>query len=421
MSRHHRAQPSRRAWRTSVIATWILVLTTMAQALLIARGVERVRDIGHAFEAVVERWLPAAQLARDMQTAAQNRIIHLLRMAAEPDPLAREDDARAFEREGLAFGQARDALTALALDTEGQQRLEAVLAHAVQLSKAQRRAVEALLLGQDDVARAIMDTERVLEQQRALVGELAQFVQWMGEHVRREQQAVQAEQTAVLRTLLMLGVSIFGFGLAAGFVVAKVIRRAEDVLHAEREKAERAAHTDALTGLLNRRGFECAQQQWRRTAQPGEVHALLLIDLDRFKPINDEAGHDAGDAALRRIAALMRDHVRPQDAVARLGGDEFAILLHRRDAAQAVAVAERLRDAIAGLGFEWGDRRFSLGASIGVAAFDAGHTADDDWSRVLKAADDACYRAKRAGRNQVVCAGETSATEAAGEPSSVMR
>jgi len=237
----------------------------------------------------------------------------------------------------------------------------------------------------------------------------------------REQQAVRAEQQAVLRTLLWLGVTIFGFGLAAGFVVARVIRRAEDVLHAEREKAERAAHTDALTGLLNRRGFERAQQQWRRTAQPGEVHALLLIDLDRFKPINDEAGHDAGDAALRRIAALMRDHVRPQDAVARLGGDEFAILLHRRDAAQAVAVAERLRDAIAGLGFEWGGRRFVLGASIGVAAFDAGHTADDDWSRVIKAADDACYRAKRAGRNQVVCAGETSATEAAGEPSSVMR
>lgn len=206
-----------------------------------------------------------------------------------------------------------------------------------------------------------------------------------------------------------------------GFVVARVIRRAEDVLRTEPEHADRGAHTDALTGLVNRRGFERAQQQWRRTAQPGGVHALLLIDLDRFTPINDEAGHDAGDAALRRIAALMRDHVRPQDAVARLGDDEFAILLHRRDAAQAVAVAERLRDAIAGLGFEWGGRRFVLGASIGVAAFDAGHTADDDWSRVLKAADDACYRAKRAGRYQVVCAGETSAIEAAGEPSSVMR
>jgi predicted signal transduction protein with EAL and GGDEF domain len=94
--------------------------------------------------------------------------------------------------------------------------------------------------------------------------------------------------------------SHFGFGLAAGLVVARVIRRAEDVLRTEREHADRAAHTDALTGLLNRRGFERAQQQWRRTAQPGEEHALLLIDLDRFKPIN---GRSRSRRRRRRAAA----------------------------------------------------------------------------------------------------------------------
>ncbi|WP_334136207.1 GGDEF domain-containing protein, partial [Tepidimonas sp.] len=156
-------------------------------------------------------------------------------------------------------------------------------------------------------------------------------------------------------------------------------------------------------------------RRWRAEAVPGQTHAALLIDLDNFKPINDQAGHDAGDALLRRLALLLREQSRPVDAVARLGGDEFAVLLYNCDETQAVEVAQRILDALQQFVFEWQGRLFRLGASIGVVTFDAG-ASDEAWSDALKRADDACYAAKRAGRGCVVSASNNAASPLSSTP-----
>jgi diguanylate cyclase (GGDEF)-like protein/PAS domain S-box-containing protein len=170
----------------------------------------------------------------------------------------------------------------------------------------------------------------------------------------------------------------------------------------ERQYATRLAHLashDPLTGLLNRREFE------RRLsmalvdgAQLGTNHAVLYLDLDQFKVVNDTCGHAAGDELLRQIALLLRPRLREGDTLARLGGDEFGVLLEHCAAGPALQIAQTLRTAVADFRFVWKDRSFNVGVSVGVVnVSDASQTL----AAVLSAADAACYMAKDNGRNRV--------------------
>ena len=150
------------------------------------------------------------------------------------------------------------------------------------------------------------------------------------------------------------------------------------------------AERDALTGVLNRHGFESYLAQ-----HDDEGLALLYIDLDRFKPVNDTHGHPVGDELLRAFADRLQRLVRPTDAVARLGGDEFALVLPGvRESATADAVADKVV-RVAQEAFEVGPLRLQIGASVGVAI-----AGDDGWQGLVARADAAVYRAKAAGRGQ---------------------
>jgi diguanylate cyclase len=128
--------------------------------------------------------------------------------------------------------------------------------------------------------------------------------------------------------------------------------------------------------------------------------AILLVDVDRFKSINDRYGHGMGDVVLKRIAALLREHVREIDLPARYGGDEFAVLLVDSDVRRAVAIAERILIQARELVFE-AEPGLACTLSIGVAELADDHPALEQW---VRAADAALYRAKAAGRNRVVAA-----------------
>jgi diguanylate cyclase (GGDEF)-like protein/PAS domain S-box-containing protein len=159
-----------------------------------------------------------------------------------------------------------------------------------------------------------------------------------------------------------------------------------------------ASH-DTLTELYNRREFERhVQRALQAVAHDAPPRALLYIDLDQFKVINDTSGHLAGDQLLSQLAMMMGEVVRPGDVLARLGGDEFGVLLRDIDAASAVALAERLRTRIEGHIYAWEQRSYTISASIGVVMLDhAGMTLRE----VLAHADTACYMAKDHGRNRI--------------------
>jgi diguanylate cyclase (GGDEF)-like protein/PAS domain S-box-containing protein len=161
-----------------------------------------------------------------------------------------------------------------------------------------------------------------------------------------------------------------------------------------------AAH-DALTGLLNRREFDHRLQRALARRDGGEGQgALLYLDLDQFKLINDTCGHAAGDQLLARAAQALREAVPAGSVVARLGGDEFGLILPGSTPEAIRAEGERLRQAIERMAFFWEGRRFALTASIGAVAF--GARAQRPAAELLAIADTACYLAKEGGRNRVV-------------------
>lgn len=159
-----------------------------------------------------------------------------------------------------------------------------------------------------------------------------------------------------------------------------------------------ASH-DSLTGLINRNELENSLTQILKTNRPDAYqHALLFVDLDRFKIINDSCGHQAGDELLIQLTKIFCQSVRESDQVARIGGDEFAILMKDCTIDEAQAAAEKMRDAVDGYRFLWEDHAFQVSVSIGVVSIERGST---DVSQLLKAADMACYAAKEGGRNKV--------------------
>lgn len=159
---------------------------------------------------------------------------------------------------------------------------------------------------------------------------------------------------------------------------------------------------DVLTGLLNRRAIqEELDAQIKRSKRDNEAFSAMMIDVDRFKAINDRHGHPVGDLALKHVAELLRVDLREVDRIGRFGGEEFLVMLPGARSEQAQVVAERVRAAVGDSELAHGTVKIKISISIGVAEWNAD---DDEPSRVIVRADAALYEAKRGGRDRVVVA-----------------
>ena len=180
--------------------------------------------------------------------------------------------------------------------------------------------------------------------------------------------------------------------------VVLVFRDVTEERRLAKEMRYRATH-DALTGLLNRGEFETQLDRVLSHARnTNSRHAMLYIDLDQFKVVNDTFGHIAGDQLLREVTQQLAQCIRKTDTLARLGGDEFGVILEHCDTELARRVASQICERLDESRFSYNERRFHIGASIGLVPI------DDRWpttAAVLQAADSACYAAKDAGRNRV--------------------
>lgn len=177
------------------------------------------------------------------------------------------------------------------------------------------------------------------------------------------------------------------------------------VLHDVRREREYAtqlsyqASHDALTGLINRREFEHRLSLALASArEQGRHHAMMYLDLDQFKLVNDTSGHAAGDELMRQISMLLQERLREGDTLARLGGDEFGVLLESCPPEHAARIADELRQTVTDFHFVWHTRTFTIGVSIGLVNIADGAMTLAD---VLSAGDAACYVAKEKGRNRV--------------------
>ncbi|MBO6936039.1 MAG: GGDEF domain-containing protein [Deltaproteobacteria bacterium] len=201
-------------------------------------------------------------------------------------------------------------------------------------------------------------------------------------------------------SILMNGLSVSAVGLGLSFYVWRTITRRtrqRALIDAQHRALARLATHDALTDLPNRRLFSRALGDAVRAMADGRRSVVALLDLDHFKTVNDEHGHEVGDLALIAVAALLRDGFRTDDVAARLGGEEFGILLTGTDAQGAATVLEELRARIAAEPIGRTDLRVT--ASIGFAELHAGDVPDG--RDALRRADEALYAAKAAGRDRI--------------------
>lgn len=166
----------------------------------------------------------------------------------------------------------------------------------------------------------------------------------------------------------------------------------------EQELAWQASH-DHLTGCCNRAGFEKELNKLIERRQGN--HALICMDLDNFKQVNDISGHQAGDALLKRITSLIDSEIRENDILARVGGDEFSIIAKNCDIETTKDMSERIRSKIEDFRFQWEDNVFSVGMSIGISEITP---EDNDPEIIYFKADEACMQSKKNGRNQVTIA-----------------
>jgi len=166
----------------------------------------------------------------------------------------------------------------------------------------------------------------------------------------------------------------------------------------QEEQVRFLAMHDPLTELPNRRALDAKIERVCWSAARGRSGAILILDLDNFKPVNDTVGHMAGDQVLAELASLLRDTLRPGDFLARLGGDEFAVLLEDTPIDGALNVAQRMRAAVGAHRFHVQHLTFECSVSIGVAPIDA----DTDGSTAMIRADSALYAAKQTGKDRVV-------------------
>lgn len=171
---------------------------------------------------------------------------------------------------------------------------------------------------------------------------------------------------------------------------------------------EHAARTDDLTGLSNRRDMQHRLgEEYSRYQRSGHHFSIALIDLDLFKHINDDYGHDAGDDVLRRFAELMQSVIRQTDVAARWGGEEFLILLPNTSLLQALTLAERLRSEVSQTEFRFAEKRLPVTISAGICSIAKASSVDE----LLKQADVHLYSAKEAGRNRIAPRVRTASTE----------
>lgn len=214
---------------------------------------------------------------------------------------------------------------------------------------------------------------------------------------------------AYMSKLLLASGALLAAGILLGlFFIFPLIRRQvreESKLRAMTESLslrsmsmERAALTDALTGMQNRRYFDDALKEYLgEFKRVGKPVGLMIVDLDHFKQINDNHGHDVGDEVLKAVGKCLKDMTRYHDVVARLGGEEFAVVAPNMDADNMVRFAERIRKAIGGMVIMSGNVRLRVTASLGIAVWDQKESADALYRR----ADQQLYQAKNLGRNRV--------------------
>jgi len=359
--------------------------------MLVFIALNQMQVLNNSISRLVEETNAKTAAANTMRDAIRLRANSLNAMRLTSDPFERDEEYLRFLGYAGPYSRAREVLMSATMDdmeVEIHKQLSSVARRAQPYNE---HAAELLL--EDAPAREI-DTaiQAAADSQAQLLKLLDRLVDLEQQNAEAAINLSQAHYQETRRKMFLLA----GVALVFAIVIAWL------VIHRIGEKNRRISYQashDELTGLINRREFERHLEYLIELATSDErEHALLYMDLDQFKIINDTCGHLAGDDFLRQLAVIMKSKLRKADILARLGGDEFGILLMDCPQDKAEDIGEVLRTSVENFHFFWGERSFTAGISIGVVSVSANGMST---AIALSTADTACYMAKEAGRNRV--------------------
>lgn len=389
----------------------LLMLIALGAALVL----HETMQVEASLQSVITRQLPRMALARNMRFAARERAMTLYSLANTDDPFERDELVSHFYELGSDFMKERESLERLFLSTEEKAFLERHREVAREIAPLQREVLSMLNSGDVEQARRML-VERVVPGQFGALKHIDDLIRYEDAQVR-ERLGSERELAAQARVMIAISSAL---ALLIGVIIAAVVirhlgrlirmlsmaqasleQRVEErtrELADAKETLRHMAHYDALTGLPNRLLFQQLLDKALQRAQRRKMHvALMFLDLDGFKSVNDRFGHAVGDGLLREAAVRMQGLLRGEDVVARLGGDEFTVLLGDMHDPRAGAseVARKLIEAISAP-FLIEECECLIGTSIGIALYP-----DDvpDGAVLLEAADHAMYRVKAGGKN----------------------
>jgi diguanylate cyclase (GGDEF)-like protein len=404
--RHKEALPSNRklSWRISrpLLIGFAILIGLMG--LLVSHTVIRMQSLEDRMRDIVEQRNHKIQLATDLLEASHNRHNMLVYQTVTEDPFERDEMYQLYIKWGYNVGKARSDLRAMQLD-EFETRSMA----------AQDGLVEKIIQLHDEIsdlpARSHLEDARVklAVELRPLnlqmVEAIDQLRKYERDRIRESLDEAHHATIDAIRLNIGLGTSLILLALVIAAVtqrqLAKHARTINEQMHALEKAGDQLEHKathDPLTGLANRNLFSRRlQEAIQHASQDNLPLTVLYIDLDDFKPINDQFGHAAGDRLLRAVASRLHTIVRTTDTVARLGGDEFAILL------LGIGGAERIKQLKADIEtaieapLDQGALHLKPACSVGYASFPAD---GKDMDSLLHAADSCMYEIKRARKGQ---------------------
>ena len=375
--------------RLLVTFGFMAVLTLMFS--LAAISLLQLQSINASMETLVEVTNMKTAAVNDMRDAIRLRADSLKTMRLTKDIFERDAEHQHFTNHAGKYRVAWEKLVNLGLN-EKEAAINRQLQQLTIASQPYNDDASELLMSDAPEEKINTVMEQASRQQGLILDKLEELLR----HEQQNTQTALAVSRGHFNSTRQLLFALTGIALLLSLLIARTLIK--HVSAKNRQLAYQASH-DALTGLINRREFECrVERAIQNASAQAATHALLYLDLDQFKVVNDTCGHATGDELLQQLAQLLLGSVRHRDTLSRLGGDEFGMLFENCPLDKAVEIANNLLKAIDDFNFTWGDTTFTLGISIGVVPIDRSTT---DIASAMSAADSACHIAKESGRNQV--------------------
>ncbi len=364
---------------------FIIVLTLMVA--LSATGLRYVAEANQRLKQIALNNNVKIELATEMHSALRERALSLHSLPILDDPFDKDSEIQRFNAQGILYIQARDRLEHLPLNPQESDILALIRKLTREAQPEVQAVVEMAMFNSNEQDVFARIRKFAIPAQRAIAAQVSALLELQRNQTEVAVMNAEISYKNVRNLMIGLGTAALLIGLLiTGFVIRRVSFQAKQL-------ADQAMY-DPLTGLPNRSLLhDRLEQEIEISKREHKSFGVLLMDLDRFKEVNDTLGHDVGDELLREVGRRLIETVRDEDTVARLGGDEYVVLIHNLDPKGASFIANKVLAAL-DKPFHWQNQSIDIGASLGLSFYPS---QCDDASSLLRCADIAMYVAKRSG------------------------